>query len=194
MGRTRFQTIYFVFLFVVFTIYTVAFADTNVNQDTGGGPGTVIIGSENITVINNATPKSFVETAVGRYRLASFTEKSINGISQGIEIPEGELTINESFVAVWTVLVKDRYNSNNGPLKMTAAGSLSPQKIFSPIKGGEYNNTTWIGNAWQIDMDATDLVVRGWSPGKSNDIFQVSGEGKLLEMFNKRGSFTWVKY
>ena len=88
---------------------------------------------------------------------------------------------------------RHKYNANNGPLKIKSTGILSLQKQILPKRDGEYNGVTWIGNNWQIDMSATKLAVFGWSTGTDDDRFRVKVEKGFLEMYNLRGTYTWVK-
>jgi len=151
-----------------------------------------VVGRDKITVMPQKQ-KNLLEKTVGNWELSSYMEHTQPNMAPFFEINEGTLSIDQRGVAVWTVIVKDKYGSfKYGPLKITSTGQISPTGIIKEKRGGEYNTTHHMG-PWQLDMQRTELTVRGWAIGKPSDPFTISVDGKLLEMTNYRCTLTWFR-
>jgi len=167
----------------------VVLADIDINQSSVGGD---VVGRDKITVMPQEQ-KSLLERTVGNWQLSSYVEHTQPQMAPYFEVNEGTLSIDQRGVAVWTVLVKDKYGpSKYGPLKMTSTGQIRPNGIIKELRGGEYNTTHYMG-PWQLDVQRTELTVRGWTMGRPSDPFNISVDGNILEMTNSRCTLTWFR-
>jgi hypothetical protein len=179
---------FLLFFMVIMWGYHALAGDVSIDRSNVGGD----VAGGNI-VHNYPSQKSIYELSAGQWTLSSYTENHVGGIEYGFLIDWGTLSIDQSGKAQWTVRIRDKYNSNMGPLELRAYGQINPDKTMNPIKGGQYNYTKWIGNNWQIDMPVTEMSVRGWYPGETPDSFSVNATQGVLQMQNRRGSYTWVR-
>ena len=141
---------------------------------------------------------SFLERVAGHYTLSSWTEAN-RPISIGAQITDGSLDIDELGTADWSVDVEQTYSADPGRVEMTARGKiqLGPERILG-VKGGEFNNTTYLDDKWGQVGTEVELAVRGWASGSGDDPFTISLDTQtdgphILQMRNSRGTYTWVK-
>lgn len=188
LNRNCCREIFLIFFIIIMSGYNVLAGDVSIDRSNVGGD---VAGGD--IVHNYPSQKSIYELSAGQWTLSSYTENHVGGIEYGLVINSGNLSVDQTGKAQWIVRVRDKYNSSMGPLELSASGQINPNKTINPIKGGQYNNTKWVGNNWQIDMSVTAMSVRGWYPGKTPDHFSVNATQGVLQMYNRKGSYVWIK-
>ena len=198
----RTDTFILVAFLALLLISLASFAQSTITVDESNVGGDIIGGNQ--TNINIPEPKSLTELITGSWTLMSYTHRPVVDGSQNdmfepaFRIKEGNGTLNVSETGrfVWKVTVHDNSTrEQNDRIIINSTAQIKPNKILSPIRGGDHNSTTYPpGARWQHNMAETSLSIMGWN-NFASDAFKVTtdSDGIFLEMKNKRSEFVWAR-
>jgi hypothetical protein len=145
--------------------------------------------------------KSFLEKISGSYKLMSWNEAP-KPITLWMDVKEGTLTIDQTGVADWELVIQERGESATPEPRIRCRGkvSISSQQLEA-VPGPGNESVDWTSDIGSI-RESVWLSFCGWTlsiqQGELAAPFTLhieefaSGES-ILEMRNSEGTFTWSK-